>query len=48
MAVYNLEIPMERQVLEANFLEAMWETKPEFPEPVEGGGGAKQKPMDIF
>ena len=39
-----LEIPRGKVVLKANFSEAMYENKPEFPGGREGGGGAKQKP----
>ena len=37
----SLEIPKGRGVLKAKFLEAMYESKPEYPG---GEGGAKQKP----
>ena len=46
-----MEIPKGRGVLEAKFLEAMWETKLEFPGGKRGGGmGAKIDggSMDIF
>ena len=42
-----LEIPRGKVVLKANFSEAMYENKPEFPRGREGGGGVQNKKPSV-